>query len=78
MDMKHLQAQALRFARITFLALAGQLLVLGHWPGWSALWSLAIGAVETAVRQMYPTTSIYDAPSAPEPKSTAPGGVGGQ
>lgn len=71
MDPKHLQAQALRFVRITVLALAGQLLVLGHWPGWSALWSLAISAVEVAVRQMYPTTSIYDAPPA-----VPPGGEG--
>jgi hypothetical protein len=78
MDRKHLQAQALRFARIAALALAGQLLVLGHWPGWAALWSLAVGAVETTVRQMYPTTSVYDAPAAPKPTDTAPGGVGGQ
>jgi hypothetical protein len=50
---------------------------VGHWPGWPALWSLLAGAVETAVRQMYPTSSIYDEPSTPATSAT-PGGVGGQ
>lgn len=78
MDPKHLTTQAWRFARITLLALAGQLLVLGHWPGWAALWTLAIGAAETTLRQMYPTVSIYSASPAPTPRSTTAGGGGGQ
>jgi len=77
-DVKHLEAQAARFIRITVLALAGQLLVLGHWPGWSALWALAIGAAETAVRQMYPTVPVHVVEAASEPTSTVLGGVGDQ
>jgi hypothetical protein len=79
-DLRHLQAQAWRFARITVLALAGQLLVLGHWPGWAGLWALLLGAVETTLRQLYPTVSIYDAPAptVPPSRTGAPGGGGGQ
>lgn len=92
MDAKHFEAQVLRFARITALALAGQLLVLGHWPGWAGLWAMAVGAGETALREAYPTvrlpdriTSALDGTAtagptgmAQNPPGGSPGGGGGQ
>lgn len=53
----HLKAQALRFVRLTALAFAASLLMTGGNVGWSSLWSLLVGAGETALRELIPVES---------------------
>ena len=55
----HVQAQVLRFVRMFAFALAGQLAVVGtSHLGWSALASVALGAAEVAVRQVFPVKPL--------------------
>ena len=55
----HVQAQVLRFVRVSVLALVVQLLASGGtWPGWAGLWSLGAGALETGLRQVLPVKPL--------------------
>ncbi len=55
----HVTSQALRFARVTAVAFAAQFALIGSGRlGWEAVASLLTGAVETAVRQLYPAVPI--------------------
>lgn len=67
----HVKAQALRFVRMTGLVLAGQLLALGHWPGWAGLWAMAVGSAEVAVREVYPTVRLPDRITSVSPTAAA-------
>lgn len=75
----HVQAQALRFLRVSGYALVAQLLLTGfEWPGWAGLWSLVPGALETGLRQVLPVktiprvTSEPAVPVPPAPPGSAP------
>ncbi len=62
----HLQAQLLRFVRLTVLAFLGQLAVTGTENlGWKSLAALAVGAIEAAVRQIWPVAPLPAASDAP-------------
>lgn len=54
----HLKAQLLRFARVSALAFVTGLMATGGHIGWSALWSLAAGALETGLRQVFQTAPL--------------------
>jgi hypothetical protein len=55
---EHAKAQAARFARMVAYAVVGQLLVLGHWPGWAGLWALAPAVGETLLRELLPVKPL--------------------
>lgn len=69
----HVRAQALRFARVSLLALGASYVVAGRWPGWAGLWALVPGALEAGLRQMLQTepvatvTSVLAPPAPPGP-----------
>ena len=68
----HVQAQVLRFVRVSGYALAVQVAASGLvWPGWRAVWALVPGALETGLRQVSPVRPVETAPLA------GPGGKGG-
>ena len=67
----HLKAQTIRFARLFAVAFLAQLVTAGTANlGWKTLAALGVGAVETVVRQIWPTTST----ATPNAASTAPSG----
>lgn len=78
----HVQAQALRFVRVSAYALVAQLLLTGFaWPGWAGLWSLVPGALETGLRQALPVKPLpriaaEQAPPTQPPASPPPAAQG--
>lgn len=63
----HLQAQALRFARLFVVAFAAQLVTLGtDHLGLQAVAAAALGAVEVVIRQFYPVAPATP-PATPPP-----------
>lgn len=54
----HLKAQALRFVRTSGLAFIAMLLATGGHVGWSSLWAMLVGAVETGLRQLMPVAPL--------------------
>lgn len=70
----HVQSQSLRFVRISALAFVTQYLAMnGHIPGWWSLWSVAAGAAEVGIRQVYPTKPIRSVTSVLAPPPGVPG-----
>lgn len=61
----HVRSQLLRFARISVLAFAGQVAVVGasHLT-WTTVGALAAGAVETGFRQVRPVKPLPAAAAA--------------
>jgi hypothetical protein len=69
----HLHEQILRFARISTLAFLGQLAVTGFSHiGWSVLGSVAVGAVETGVREVWPVMPLPSGSHAVQPPGSGP------
>lgn len=73
----HVQAQVLRFLRVSALAFLASLPADGADVKWSSLWALAAGAAETALRQLLPVKLIPSVASVPvmsaEPPQAPPG-----
>lgn len=70
----HIREQALRFGRISALAFLSQLAVTGlSQAGWAVLASIAVGAVETGIRQVWPVMPLPSGTHAAGPQtSTTP------
>lgn len=63
----HLQAQLLRFLRISGYAFVVALAATGGHVTWATLWSLAAGAAEAGLRQAFRTAPVPQVTSEPAP-----------
>jgi hypothetical protein len=59
LDAVHLRSQGARFVRLALVSFAAQLATLGTGEiGWKVLAAFAVGAAETAFRQVWPASPL--------------------